>query len=114
MGSGDERGPESSAAPAGTGPPEVAGAPVSYWEPPKHPSKPGTRMKRIVVGGVVLFVSISALYGPASAGQMLALAVVCTVGIGLIPILFVCWLVGWIALEVWAAVSSRLNKSSAT
>ena len=50
---------------------------------------------------------MSVLYGPASAGQMVGLAVVCTAGIGLIPILFLSWLVGWIAFEIWGAISVR-------
>lgn len=79
------------------------------------PPKPkGKKLKRILVGGVVAFAGMSLLYGPGATGQMLALAVVCTAGIGLIPILFVCWAVGWLVLEIWDAVSSRRGAAAAT
>lgn len=79
------------------------------------PPKPkGQKLKRIFVGGVVAFGAVSILYGPGSAMQMVALAVICTVGIGLIPILFVCWLVGWIVLEIWGSIAARRGATAST
>lgn len=82
--------------------PESAPAPAAPQAKPK-----GQRLKRIAVGGAVSFVFMAVLYGVNQTMQLLALAVICTAGLGLIPILFVSWLVGWIALEVWGSVSNR-------
>lgn len=73
---------------------------------PKERPKAGNFL-RLVVGAAVSFVFMVLMYGMNQTTQLLALAVVCTAGIGLIPILFVSWLVGWIVLEVWFAVSNR-------
>ena len=62
---------------------------------------------RIFVGAVVSLLVLVLLYGPTQVGMMLFFAVVCTVGIGLIPILFMCWLVGWLVTAVWQAVVDR-------
>lgn len=63
------------------------------------------KLQRIGVGAVVTFAFMSLMYGFNQTLQMIGLAVLCTAGLGLIPILFLCWLVGWIVLEVWGGIS---------
>lgn len=72
------------------------------------------RIERILVGAVVAFTGLVLLYGPGQAGMMIALAVVCTAGIGLIPIIFLSWVVGWIVFAVWDAISARRGVAPAT
>lgn len=97
--------PTSDATPAPAEPPPAGTTP---------PRRSRGRRKRILIGGVVSFAALSLLYGPINAATMLALAVVCTVGIGLIPILFLSWVVGWLVLEVWAATSARRGAATTT
>jgi hypothetical protein len=70
------------------------------------------KLARIAVGLVVTFLFMSLLYGPNQVLQLLFLAVVCTFGFGLIPLLFLFWIVGWITLAVWGAISRREKVSS--
>jgi len=86
----------------GTVPPE------SYWEPAKPPvplpprkNPPGARL---AVGAILSFLVASLLYGPNNVVMAVVFASICTAGIGFVAILFCCWLVGWVALEVWSAV----------
>ena len=74
-------------------------------QPRPTPRKWG-RFRRFFIGATALLVFLLALYGPEQVAQMLLLAVVCTVGIGLIPIIFVSWLVGWILTTAWDAFSA--------
>lgn len=74
--------------------------------PPPVKAK-GRKLQRIGVGAVVTFVFMSLLYGVNPTLQLIGIAVVCTAGLGLIPILFLSWLVGWVVLEVWDAISHR-------
>jgi hypothetical protein len=83
-------------------PPAEAGA---HWTTPSRtaPSR-GTNLRRIFVGAIVTFIAISLGYGVQNAVTMVALAVICTVGVGLIPILFLSWMVGWVVIAVWQAI----------
>jgi hypothetical protein len=58
---------------------------------------------RILVGGAVSAAVLALLYGPVPAVQLVGLLTVCTSGIGLIPMLFVSWIVGWVVLQAVAA-----------
>jgi hypothetical protein len=61
---------------------------------------------RLVIGAAVSFTVLSLLYGVDQAGLIVFFAVVCTAGLGLIPILFLCWIVGWIVLAGWESISA--------
>lgn len=76
--------------------------PVTYWTPPPPSKYP--RGARLAVGSVVTFIVASILFGPGNVTQALLFATICTLGIGLVAILFCCWLVGWVVLEVWSAL----------
>ena len=95
-------------------PAETSGAPTTYWTqpkpgtPPRHP-----RGQRLLVGSIVTFVVTSLLYGPGNIIQALVFATICTLGIGLVAILFCCWLVGWIVLEIWDGVHTARTRSPA-
>ena len=78
------------------------------------PRRSRGRIKRILIGGVVSFAALTLLYGPNNAGMMVAFAVICTAGIGLIPILFLSWAVGWSVFEVWDAISARRGAATTT
>jgi len=85
------------------------------WGPstPLPPAKrSGGRLKRIAIGASVSFVFMSALYGVDQAAQMVFLTVVCTAGVGLIPLLFLSWMVGWIVLAVRDAIATRSGAAS--
>lgn len=73
----------------------------------------GRKLQRIAVGALVTFAFMSLLYGVNPTIQLIGIAVVCTAGLGLIPLLFLSWLVGWIVLEVWGAIS-RPRPTTAT
>ena len=71
------------------------------------PAKPkGRKLERIGVGAVVSFLVLSVLYGVNQAAMMLFFLVICTAGLGLIPILFLSWTVGWIVIGAVEAISS--------
>jgi hypothetical protein len=74
--------------------------------PAPAPAKKGTRLRCIALGAVTSLVVLSFLYGPNNAFGAVFLLTVCTAGIGLIPMLFGSWLVGWVMLSVWTAIRS--------
>ena len=102
--------PTSNATPAPVEPPPAEQAPAATTPPRRSRG----RLKRILIGGVVSFAAVTLLYGPNNAAMMVAFAVVCTAGIGLIPILFLSWVVGWLVLEIWAAISARRGAATTT
>jgi hypothetical protein len=63
-------------------------------------------LKQILVGAVTVFVLGSLVLGPSQVIMMLGLAVVCTAGLGLVPIVFLSWLAGWAVLAAWAAFAA--------
>ena len=70
------------------------------------PARPkGRKLERIGVGAVVSFLVLSLLYGPNQAFFIVGILVICTAGLGLIPILFLSWVVGWIVISTWEAIS---------
>lgn len=80
--------------------------PTKAWAEPS-PAAPQERhvgkLESLMVGAAVLFVFMVVAYGLNPTFQMIGLAVVCTAGLGLIPILFVSWLVGWVVISIWAS-----------
>jgi hypothetical protein len=86
--------------------------------PPTPPSTPagrgcGLHMLRFAVGAAIAFVVMSLLYGPNMAMMAIAFAVICTAGISLILIIPGCWLIGWVAIAAWQAISRRSAKPTA-
>jgi hypothetical protein len=79
--------------------------------PPKRRSQ---NVARILVGAAVSFLGLVLLYGLNQATMMVGLAVVCTAGIGLIPILFVSWLVGWVVLAAVEAIRAPRSAAPAS
>jgi hypothetical protein len=80
---------------------ESAGAaPVAAGPPRKSSWR--QRIVRILVGAAISFAGLVLLYGLEQAATMVALAVICTAGLGLIPLIFVSWMVGWVVLEAVA------------
>jgi len=63
---------------------------------------------RVVVGAIVSFGFLSVLYGVQQAVAMVAILVVCTIGIGLIPVFFVSYIVGWVVVDIYERVGSRI------
>lgn len=59
---------------------------------------------RIGVGAAISFALLSILYGPNQVITIGGLLVICTAGLGLIPLLFVSWAVGWIVIAAWEAI----------
>jgi hypothetical protein len=83
------------------------------------PARPKSRrwgllLLRIAVGAAVSFAVLSLLYGVNQAGLMVLIAVVCTAGLGLIPLLFLSRVVGWIVLAAWAALSKPQDAAAAS
>ena len=94
-------------------PPETTGEPAVYWTPPRPGTPPKhPRGQRLLVGAIVTFVFASLLYGPGNVTQALVFATVCTLGIGLVAILFCCWLVGWLVMEVWDGLRAGRTRSA--
>lgn len=86
---------------------------VSEPSTPRAPVKrKGGLLKRIAIGAPVSFVVLSALYGVNQAALIVGLAVICTAGVGLIPLLFVSWMAGWVVLTVWDAIATRSDAAS--
>jgi hypothetical protein len=67
---------------------------------------------RIVIGAAISFVVLSLLYGVNQAGMLVGVAVICTAGIGLIPIVGLSWMVGWIVLAVWEGIAKGSKTAS--
>jgi hypothetical protein len=88
-------------------PKEVVPA-TSGWvaPPPRKGRGAGVFFLRLVLGAAVSFVVLSLLYGVNQAGTIVFFMVVCTAGLGLIPILFVCWIVGWMVLAAAEAIAT--------
>lgn len=95
----------------------VVGPPLEPLPPPPPPAEGkggcGLHMLRIAVGAGIAFVVMSLLYGPNMAMMAIAFAVVCTAGVSLILILPGCWLVGWVAIAAWEAISREFAKPPA-
>ena len=83
------------------GPPKPTG-----WitGPPPAPGRPGNQLERIFIGAIALLIIGSLLYGPSNTFTAVALLTICTVGIGLLPMLFAAWLVGTVVLAIWEAI----------
>jgi Na+-transporting methylmalonyl-CoA/oxaloacetate decarboxylase gamma subunit len=60
----------------------------------------------IFVGGVVTLIVTALVVGPEVLAFMLLLLVMCTVGLGLIPLFFVFWLVGKLVLSFFPSESA--------
>lgn len=88
-------------------------APVDRTPYPEVRKGPG-KLQKIVVGGGVSLLVLTVMYGPNSAFQALALSVICTAGIGLIPMLFIFWLVGGIVLHVVGSIRQSRSAQTAT
>jgi hypothetical protein len=67
----------------------------------------GVFLLRLGIGAAVSFTVLSLLYGVNQAGMIVGLAVICTAGLGLIPILFLSWIVGWIVIAAMEAITAR-------
>ena len=61
-------------------------------------------LQRILVGALVLFALGFLVAGP-DLFTLGFLLVVCTFGLGLIPLLFADWLVGWLVLSMFGAAA---------
>ena len=76
---------------------------------PVRPDRPKSGLlgflRRAAVGAAITLVVLVVLYGFNSAIQLLALAVLCTAGIALIPLMFVGYLVGWVATTAWNQIT---------
>jgi hypothetical protein len=88
--------------------PEAVAPAGSGWvaPPPGKGRGAGVFFLRLVLGAAVSFVVLSLLYGVNQAGTIVFIMVVCTAGLGLIPILFVCWIVGWIVFAALEAITA--------
>ncbi len=91
------------------------GPPVA-WQTSPPPASGGVRrwlgrnVGTILVGAAVSFAVMSVLYGFNNATMLVAVLVICTVGVGLIPIILVSWLAGWVVVAVWDAVRRQLDQ----
>lgn len=70
-------------------------------QPAQAAGSGGSKLARIGIGIPVIFIVMSVLYGPTTTTQALFFGVICTAGLGLIPMLFLSWAVGWVVLAVW-------------
>jgi hypothetical protein len=73
----------------------------------------GLHLARIVIGAVIALAVMSLLYGPNNAIGVVGFAVICTAGLSLLLILPGCWLVGWVAIAGWEAISRHIAKPTA-
>lgn len=77
-------------------------APSAEPASPKPPPRSGdNKWTRLAVGIPITFVVMSLLYGVDQVVQVIVFGTICTLGLGLIAMLFLCWAVGYIVLEVW-------------
>jgi hypothetical protein len=91
------------------------GVEATGWVAPAPGKRSRARqLKRIGVGALISFLVVAIGYGPSNAFMLLLLAVVCTAGVGLIPLAFLSWIVGWIAIAAVEAVTRRRQGASAT
>ena len=63
-------------------------------------------LQRILVGALVLSALSFLVTGP-GVFDLLYLLIVCTLGLGLIPLLFADWLVGWLVLSMFGAAAGQ-------
>ena len=63
-------------------------------------------LQRILVGALILCALGFLVTGPDVFG-LLYLLIVCTFGLGLIPLLFADWLVGWLVLSMFGAAAGQ-------
>ena len=63
-------------------------------------------LQRILVGALVVSALGFLVAGPDVFG-LLYLLIVCTFGLGLIPLLFADWLVGWLVLSMFGAAAGQ-------
>lgn len=97
--------------------PSEPGAPVQWQvSAPAGPQPDGAstghhgKLERILVGALVIFVVMSLLYGLNNTVMVAGFLVICTVGLGLIPILIGSWLVGWLVFAVWDAIQAQRRR----
>jgi len=83
---------------------------------PPAPTASGgdSKWKRIGVGIPVTFIFMSLLYGPTNSAQAVLMGIICTAGVGLIPMLFLSWAVGWLVLTVWHSFTQRRTAPKAS
>jgi hypothetical protein len=91
---------DTSTTPTGSG-----AGPTSEWVTPPPPRRRYPRGARLAAGSILTFLVTSLLFGPTNIMQALLFATICTAGIGLVFILVACYLIGWVVLEAWSAVS---------
>jgi protein-S-isoprenylcysteine O-methyltransferase Ste14 len=77
---------------------------------PAGASKGGSKLARILVGALVIFVVMSVLYGLNNTIMVAGLLVICTAGLGLIPIVIGSWLVGWLVFAIWDAIQAQRRR----
>jgi hypothetical protein len=78
---------------------------------PSSPTSSPTKRRvlwpaRVGVGAAVSFAVLSILYGVNQSVMIVGLLVICTAGLGLIPIVFLSWVVGWIVIGAWEEIGS--------
>ena len=83
-------------------PSEGIGSMPSPIQAPRPKRRHGV-LATIALGAALAFVVLCVLYGPNQAATLLAFSVICTAGLGLIPIVFLSWVVGWVVFAVWDA-----------
>jgi hypothetical protein len=70
------------------------------------------KLAKIATGALVCFLVLSVLYGPDIAGVIVALAVICSAGLGLIPMIFLSWVVGAVVLDIVDAIADEMARRS--
>ncbi|HEY5630379.1 MAG TPA: hypothetical protein VIR16_12805 [Candidatus Limnocylindrales bacterium] len=86
--------------------------PATIWPvAPQEPSGTRSRTQYALLGIATIVVVGSLLYGPNMMITALGFLVICTIGIGLIPLFLVSLMVGWVELSVWDAVKEATGRS---
>lgn len=95
---------------------DAASTPVepADWVSTPSPGRGDSKWKRLAVGIPISFVVMSLLYGVNQVVQLIVFGTICTLGIGLILMLFACWMVGYVALEVWHAYRDKGTASTSS